>query len=208
MVAIGAATVLVLSPLVAGAMTADRSVAVVDMRPGDGRLDDARIAAEVSRHPGADLVVLVPAGRPANATALAGLTGGDLGYWASVRTAVVIALLSAAGFFVTMLRRRRRTPDPVPMCAAAPTALPGALPTVLPCALPDDVLAAIPQRVTAVSTFGPHGGFVDAGGLIVWAALIRPGEPVHPGRSLTVLSSSHERDSLLVTAGVVQAARR
>jgi hypothetical protein len=200
MVAIGAATVLVLSPLVAGAMTADRSVAVVDMRPGDGRLDDARIAAEVSRHPGADLVVLVPPGRPANATALAGLTGGDLGYWASVRTAVVIALLSAAGFFVTMLRRRRRTPDPVPMAAAAPTALPGAL--------PDDVLAAIPQRVTAVSSFGPHGGFVDAGGLIVWAALIRPGEPVHPGRSLTVLSSSHERDSLLVTAGVVQAARR
>jgi hypothetical protein len=197
MLALGAATALALSPLVAGAAAGGTSMAVVDLRPGDGRPDDAR-------HAGTDLVVVVPPAAcdrsttiPRTCAALAGLphTDRDLGYRASVLTALVVGLLSAVGLVIALLRfgGRPAAPATVPEESAA---------------LPDDVLAAIPQRVTAVSDFGPKGGFVDAGGLLVWAALIRPGEPVHPGRPLTVLSSSHERDSLLVTLSVPQAARR
>ena len=208
MVAIGAATALAMSPLVAGAVGGPTSIAVVDLEPGDGPPDDARLAAEVGRHAGADLVVVAPPAAcgqgtmiPRTCAALAGLkhTDRDLGYRASVQTAVVVGMLSAAGLVIALLRFRRRLPvaaDVPPTSATSPAAL------------PDDVLAAIPPRVTAVSRFGPKGGFVDAGGLLVWAALIRPGEPVYPGRSLTVLSSSHERDSLLVTLSVQQAARR
>lgn len=73
--------------------------------------------------------------------------------------------------------------------------------------LPDEVLAAVPATVTAVTHFGPGGGYVDAGGVLIWAALRRPGEPVHPGSSLSVVQHSQERDALVVSLSVKQEVR-
>jgi len=141
--------------------------------------------------------------------------------WAIAATAAVgagAALVSAAAFLVPPARHRRRptrrapdhpAPDPRPAgrIVAARGIDPAGPVRVAPAALPDDVLAAIPRQVTAVSRFGPHGGFVDAGGLVVWAALTRPAESVRPGGTLTVLSPSHERDALLVRPAVRRAPR-
>jgi hypothetical protein len=180
-IAIGTAILLLLGPPVAGVVASGASIAVVDVVPGD-----ARPATEIAEAAGADLVLVVPSG-----------ANSDLGYHAAVRIAVVIAVLAAAGFAGTLIHQRRRRAR-TPVLPSAPAR---------PAPLPDDVLAAVPGQVTAVTSFGPHGGFVDAGGVLVWAALTRPGEPVAPGRTLTVLSSSHERDSLLVSLRAPQKVR-
>ncbi|GLY98469.1 hypothetical protein Acsp02_57230 [Actinoplanes sp. NBRC 103695] len=69
------------------------------------------------------------------------------------------------------------------------------------------MLDAVPATVTAVTHFGPGGGYVDAGGVLVWAALRRPGEPVHPGSSLSVVQHSQEKDALVVSLSVKQEVR-
>lgn len=91
--------------------------------------------------------------------------------------------------------------SPPPARPSAPAPAPAPLP------LPDDVLAAVPGTVVAVTRFGAHGGFVDAGGVVVWASLSTAGGQVHPGCPLTVLSSSHERDALIVSLSVTQEVR-
>ncbi|WP_433295582.1 hypothetical protein ACQP2F_36180 [Actinoplanes sp. CA-030573] len=91
----------------------------------------------------------------------------------------------------------RRRPPPRP----DPPAPPGPLPA--------DVVGAVPigRQVVARTHFGPGGGFVDIGGVVVWASLEQPGEPVYPGRRLSVLSMSAGVDSLVVSSRVSEEVR-
>jgi hypothetical protein len=56
--------------------------------------------------------------------------------------------------------------------------------------------------------FGPAGGFVDIGGVLIWASLDQPGEPVHPGRQLSVLSLSTGSDALVVSSRITEEVRQ
>jgi hypothetical protein len=64
------------------------------------------------------------------------------------------------------------------------------------------------RRVRAQTRFGPQGGFVDAGGVLLWASLDRPGEQVHPGRPLSVLALSAGSDALVVSSRITEEVRQ
>jgi hypothetical protein len=91
-----------------------------------------------------------------------------------------------------------RRPPPRP----APPAPPGPLPS--------DVVRAVGvgRRVVAQTHFGPQGGFVDIGGVLIWARLDHPGEPVSPGRPLFVLALSTGSDSLVVSSRITEEVRQ
>jgi hypothetical protein len=76
--------------------------------------------------------------------------------------------------------------------------------------LPADVVAAIGvgRRVVAQTHFGPQGGYVAVGGVLLWASLEQPGEHVFPGRQLSVLTLSSGSDALVVSSRITEEVRQ
>jgi hypothetical protein len=74
--------------------------------------------------------------------------------------------------------------------------------------LPADVVGAIGvgRRVVAQTHFGPQGGYVDVGGVLLWASLETPGEHVYPGRPLSVRTLSPGSDALIVSSRITEEA--
>lgn len=115
----------------------------------------------------------------------------------------------------TMRPDRRAQPDPpgpppaagppdrrVPASASAPVRPP---PEILP-EPPPDTDTSRPERAPAAgdhvvtrSHFGPDGGYVVAGGLVLWAELDSPADPPRPGERLTVLGTGPASGSLVVS---------
>jgi hypothetical protein len=88
------------------------------------------------------------------------------------------------------------------------TVPPRTAPPSPPGPLPADVVLAIGvgRRVVAQTHFGPQGGYVDVGGVLLWASLERPGEHVYPGRPLSVLALSSGSDALIVSSRITEEA--
>lgn len=163
--------------------------------------------------------------------------GHAFGWWPALGVGLLMTIIAAGSFyFLDRSARRRRLvtapaysvppgpaagpprPEPqaaasAPMPAAAPARRrppPRPDPPAPPGPLPPDVVGAVPigRQVVARTHFGPAGGFVDIGGVVLWASLEQPGEAVYPGRRLSVLSMSAGVDSLVVSSRVSEEVRQ
>ncbi|MBM2620938.1 hypothetical protein JIG36_36105 [Actinoplanes sp. LDG1-06] len=81
-------------------------------------------------------------------------------------------------------------------------------PTPISDPLPADAIPPPGTAVVARTHFGPYGGYVDAGGVVLWARLIDPGGGVVPGQSMTVIGPARAQDALVVSPNVTEEVRR
>ncbi|WP_433363843.1 hypothetical protein ACQPZX_32870 [Actinoplanes sp. CA-142083] len=159
---------------------------------------------------------------------------GTFAWGAATKVGLVMAIVVAAAFFFVLRAGPRKLrsvapdsgpagarpapatgPPPVQHMSAAPVHRGAAAPPPSPRKpspprpepLPADAIPPAGHRVVARTHFGPGGGYVDAGGVVLWASLAEPADGAYPGQELTVVGPDRGKNGLVVSHHVIEEVR-